>query len=149
MLAMDLSLDTGWIIIQLHTCTEYLSMLGSAASEASSAVVVVPMLEPRVRGYILRVRVTVFYYGLKTRLDWGFLARHDLYIPARLDFTFPYVWRHPFIQPSNCLCIILSIYFPIFTSSLKQRLTYNKDDLGIIMNLPDSEIIIWSNFQVL
>ena len=87
--------------------------------------------------------------GRKTRLDWGFLARHDLYIPARLDFTFPYVWRHPFIQPSNCLCIILSIYVPIFTSSLKQRLTYNKDDLGIIMNLPDSEIIIWSNFQVL
>ena len=30
-------------------------MLGSADSEASSAVVVVPMLEPRVSGYILRV----------------------------------------------------------------------------------------------
>ena len=39
------------------TCKLALSIFGSDDREASRAVVVVPMLEPRVRGYILKQRL--------------------------------------------------------------------------------------------
>ena len=74
---------SGWSWSPICTCTELLSIDGSADSEARRAVVVVPIFDPKVKGYILEKKIIINMNKIWFKLVLTWLSYTVIYLLSK------------------------------------------------------------------